>query len=244
MRGLKCALLFFIAATVHGLGGEFVRAWAAARAGMPNTLYHFFILYDANIPAPEPGRVVLSVLAPLAFSVIVGLAAAGTYARARSASIRLFCLYLGTFGAIGVLGPLAFAMLPGNLQDIGTWLALPAVVVWSLAIASGLVLAVVLWEAGRRAQPPASALLLPVALGTAARLVAFLPVPLVVVVNLVGGSAYWLVTIAGSIWEQRISRRGTTTSLPPINLAYSTLSFTLLLVVVIRWMATGVRFGS
>ena len=70
-------------------------------------------------------------------------------------------------------------------------LDMPVAAQIALAIPAGVVLVTLLWLVGTRLQPPAGALIVPFVAATAARLLAFMPIPLPTAAMMLGGSAYW-----------------------------------------------------
>jgi hypothetical protein len=251
MRALKCTVLFFNAALIFSIGHDALRAYALARAGMPNTLFHVAVAFDTDVPTPDWHRVMLALATPAIASALLGLAALWGYRHVYSAAAKLFLLYLGTFGAIGVLTDFTFIAWSGDLHAIAQWLEVPALLSVSVSVVSTIVFAILMWEAGRRALPPVSSLFLPCSIGTGLHALVLIPVPAVTLVNLAGGSVYWVVAIAGAFWQQRRLKGHARTvdpaaasAIAPVNLASTAITLPLLLVVIVRLLTTGVRFGG
>ena len=158
--------------------------------------------------------------------------------------VRVFTIFLGAFGAIGAISPLAFVAWSGALNEIATWLELPIALTIGVSVTSALVLVVLMWEAGRRLQPAVSTVILPVLAGTIARAAVIAPAPAGLYVTLALGSVYLVVAIAGALWQRR---RGSPSGAEPparLRLAFSAMTLPVLLALVVRWMAMGVRFGG
>ena len=250
MRTFKCAVLFFSAALLHGIGHDVAQAVAAWGVGIPSTLYHFFVLFDVPTTngAPMLGarEVVVIYGAPVVFSAIVSLAGAWVYDNVRSAAAALFALYFAAFGAIGVLSSVLSTPISGGPHNIALVLDVPIALQIGLSVPAGLMLIIVMWLIGSRLQPPAGTLVVPFVAATAARLLVYAPMPWPMAGMLLGGSAVWLVAIAGSVWEHRRARRAGRSSapLPPVNLALSAMVLPVFLILVVRLMTMGVRFGG
>jgi hypothetical protein len=164
------------------------------------------------------------------------------HARARSAALSAFALYLAGGAAIGTIGAVAALGWEGRPQDIALVLGVPPAIRVSLAITGTLVLFVVLWQIGARLQPPGEALVLPFVFATTARVIAYAPLPFGMLLTMVVGSLYWVIAIGGAIWYRRTSG-ATTPPRRPLNLMLSAYTLPILLILIVRLMTTGIDFG-
>jgi len=240
MRAAKCSVLFFNACLLHGVGRELARGVTAWTLGLPNTVHHYFIVFDRQ---PETSaQYNLTALASTLFSAIVAVASTWLYTRLRSAAARLFAIYLAGFSGMAVLASFMLAASEGAVHDVAVLAGVPMVLQISLSIVGGVLLAMILWRTGSRLQPPLETIVIPFAVTMALRAVVYAPAPWPVALMMLYSSSYWLIAIAGALWY---ARRGEAEPRDPgpVSLWFSALALPLLLIAIVRSLVIGVPIG-
>lgn len=242
-RAVQCSVLFLGVVLLVGVGSEAARAGAAAAMGIPNTLFSFGIVYEqAEVSAREAAVILLT---PHAWELAIAAIGALVYVRARSASLRLFALYLSAAGAMDLLMAIAVSPFSGDLHDLAAVLDAPALLVAPLAITGSTLLAAVWWAAGTRLQPPVTTILSPWIADLVVRPVVYAPIPTGLILTMWAGSAPWIAVIAVALWQGRrhAPAAGAAADPIPMRLWFSAWMLPVLLALIVRVMTLGIRLG-
>jgi hypothetical protein len=240
VRTLKCTLLFFIADLLNSLGSKLAEALIGHAFGVGSTVFHVAVALD--ITEETMTRVGLIALAGPLFNLVAAIVAGAAWRFARSEGVKLFALYTMFLGLSFFLGNLSSMAFTGNFADAAAVLDIPVAFRYATSLTGLLALMAVMWKAGELLQPPLERLIVPFALSTALKALAYLPVPMGFVMGMLSSSMFWVVAFVSAWWHWRQRRSPRDDAPRAINLAWSSLAFAVLLVVVVRVLAFGVRF--
>lgn len=193
---MKLTLSFFSAYGFHMVFHESAHALVARGLGLRSTLHHYYA--DVDLGGGSPGARALIAAAGPIFSLALGSAC---WAAHRSWPSPYF-LYGAVFGVCLFLGNLMSASFAGDFATVASLLDVGASARRAATIAGLILLPAFLYVIGGEFLPWASSgssrwramievIAVPVILGTALVVLAFLPMPAPFVLSWIAASAFW-----------------------------------------------------
>jgi hypothetical protein len=204
---LRTTLLFFTAYALNTTAHELARAVAAYSLGLRSTLFQYYANIDFTGPDPKP-RVLVAVAGPV-FSLVFGLVCWLVYRKIRLKASKLSWLYLAIFGISIFLGNIFSTSFTGDFATAATLLNVDPTIrllmtILGLALSAAFLSAMgqelVKWapHGSGRTMAMVHMILLPATLGTAAVILAFLPLPAQFIVGWLTTALFWLFAAAGA----------------------------------------------
>jgi len=214
---IRTTLLFFTAYALNTEVHEVAHALMAYSLGIRSTLFHYYVDPDFTSVDPMP-RVLVAIAGPV-FSLVFGLLCWLIYHKIRQRTSKLSWLYLAIFGISIFLGNLFLASFVGDFGTAATLLNVTPTLRLLVSI-TGLILSgmflyamgqeLVKWapHGSSRTMAMAHMVVLPAMLGTAAVILAFLPLPPDFIVGWVATSSFWLFAAGGAYLASEVATPG------------------------------------
>jgi hypothetical protein len=244
-RTLWFATAYTIVILVHE-AAHAVTAWAF---GLQVEMFHFWANVDPTNQATVAERAAYGLAGP-ASSLLLGLAAWFAYRRLASRSAAAMpLLWLAASGVSNFFGNMMSAAFIGDFSNVANWMGLPMPARYALSITGALVVASVLFAAGRelarrrssdgsRAAAALSVVVWPVVFGTAIIIAINQPVPIPgFAMARIGESAFWVFAAAGAFFAARPS----THEGGGIEVRWRDGAVALFVLAAVRIMALGIR---
>ena len=245
---IRRILWFATAYTIVIIVHELAHAVTAASFGLEVTLFHFWANVDTTNQATLAQRAAYGLAGPVS-SLLLGLAAWLVYRRVPSRSAAAMpLLWLAACGVSNFFGNMMSTPFLGDFSNVANWSNLPMAVRYALGVTGAVVVAAVLFTAGRqlarwaspqstRAAAVFETVVAPVLAGTAIVIAINQPVAIPgFAMARLGESAFWVFGAAGAF----LALRSTTRDVPGAQLRWQDGAIALLVLVIVRVMALGI----
>lgn len=222
MTTTRLTVWFATAYTIVIVVHEAAHGFVARAVGLQATLFHFWVDIDRNNDVWQ--RAAFGMAGPVS-SLIVGVAAWLAYRAARRSSTAVPLLLLAACGVSNFFGNLMSTAFVGDFSNVAIWLGLSMSVRYGLSASGFLVVAVVLFFAGRelrrwiptawsRIAAVGLGVVVPVTLGTLVIMLINQPVRIPgFAVARAGEAVVWLFAAAGVALARPLASDGLTDNL-------------------------------
>jgi hypothetical protein len=245
---IRRTLWFATAYTIVIIVHELAHAMTAASFGLEVTLFHFWANVDTTNQATLAQRAAYGLAGPVS-SLLLGFAAWLAYRKVPSRSAAAMpLLWLAAGGVSNFFGNMMSTPFLGDFSNVASWMSLPMSVRYALGVAGAVVVATVLFAAGRelarwrspqatRAAAVFETVVAPVILGTAIVIAINQPVAIPgFAMARIGESAFWVFAAAGAFLAARPSAGDGAGA----RLRWQDAAFAVVTLVVVRVMAVGI----
>jgi hypothetical protein len=247
---LKLVLLFFSAHAVNTILHELSHALMACALGIRSTMFHLFVNPDLA-HARQTEIILVAAIGPI-FSLGLGTLSWVAYRKSRTLTLKLLMLYSATFGISIFLGNLFSTAFAGDFNAVANAAGIPFAI-RSAATAIGLMLLVGfmyrmggqfvsfgLSLEGGKMKAVAATTVLPALLGTGVMILAYLPLPINLIIGMMGECFFWLFAAIGGYRSLNPNIVPGPTALPSLHWLDITLA--LITLGIVRVMLTGINF--
>lgn len=212
--GARLPVLFFAAYGANIIPHETSHALTAMALGVPSTLFHFYVDLSPAHGTPAD-RALIAVVGPLV-NLVIGAAFWVARTRVRERPAELPFLYVATFGVSMFLGNLVSIAFVGDFSRFAQLLGFSEPLRYAIALSAVVALCTFTFRVGKEltrwAPPDASRweagfrlVAVPVVIGTALVLLAFIPMPRHFVVGWLAPSMFWIFAAMGVLRASRVS---------------------------------------
>jgi hypothetical protein len=204
---VKLTLLFFSARALNTILHELSHALTAYCLHIRSTMFHLFVNPDTSHATPQE-IVLIAAVGPV-FSLCLGILSWIVYRKSRASTLKLLMLYSATFGISIFLGNLFSTAFGGDFNTVARAANIPSAMRYIVTAIGLMLLAGFMYRVGQefvsfglgikggKMKVIVCTIILPCFLGTVLMVLAYLPLPVNLIVGMIGELIFWIFAVIG-----------------------------------------------